>query len=105
MTAKGNLTVRGGTSTLHFLENGSWANATNVTVTGSGKITIANANALGKRANVNLAANSSLEIASGVTNTVRTLTVGGVSQPYGYYTFGSGTLHVSQPIGTQISFR
>ena len=104
MTAKGNLTVRGGTSTLHFLENGSWANATNVTVTGSGKITIANANALGKRANVNLAANSSLEIASGVTNTVRTLTVGGVQQPDGYYMFGSGTLRVFKP-GTRMIIR
>ena len=64
---------------------------------GSGKITIANHNALGRRANVNLASNSSLEIASGVTNTVRTLTVGGVQQPDGYYTFGSGTLRVFKP--------
>ena len=104
MTAKGNLTVQGGTSTLHFLENGSWANATNVTVKGTGKITIANPNALGRKANVNLASNSSLEIASGVTNTVRTLTVGGVQQPYGYYTFGSGTLHVS-PNGFQMRVR
>jgi len=40
-----------------------------------------------------------------VTVNVRTLTVGGVLQKRGDYTFGSGTLHVSQPIGTQISFR
>ena len=105
MTAKGNLTVRGGTSTLHFLENGSWANATNVTVTGSGKITIANPNALGRRANVNLASNSSLEIASGVTVNVKTLTVGGVLQHRGDYTFGSGTLRVSHPCGFQLSIR
>ena len=106
MTAKGDLTVQGGTGTsiLHFLENGSWANATNVTVKGVGKIKIANPNALGRRANVNLASNSSLEIASGVTNTVRTLTVGGVQQPNGYYTFGSGTLRVFKP-GMILSIR
>lgn len=96
MTAKGCLTVNQA-GTLNFLENGSWANATNVTVNGTGKIAIANANALGKRANVNLAANSSLEIASGVTVTVRTLTIGGAEQPNGNYTFGSGTLRVFKP--------
>ena len=108
MTACGNLTVEGNgqyrTSTLAFYENGSWANATNVTVKGDGKITIANPNALGKRANVNLAANSSLEIASGVTVQVRTLTVGGVQKPNGDYTFGSGTLRVFKP-GTRLIIR
>ena len=103
MTAKGCLTVNQ-TGTLNFLENGSWANATNVTVKGSGKITIANPNALGWKANVNLASNSSLEIASGVTVTVRTLKVGGVEKLPGDYTFGSGTLHVS-PSGFQLRVR
>ena len=41
----------------------------------------------------------SLEIASGVTVQVRTLTVGGVQKPHGDYTFGSGTLRVSHPCG------
>ncbi len=83
MTATGDLTVLGNGSggatsaILQFTENGSWANSTNVTVMGVGKITIANPNALGRRANVNLASNSSLEIASGVTVNVKTLTVGG----------------------------
>jgi len=101
MTARGNLTVEGdgqyGSSTLAFYENGSWANATNVTVKRSGKITIANPNALGKKTNLSLASNSSLEISSGVTVTVRTLTVGGVQKPNGNYTFGSGTLRVFKP--------
>ena len=101
MTARGNLTVEGdgqyGKSTLAFYENGSWANATNVTVKGTGKITIANPNALGKKTNLSLASNSSLEIASGVTVTVRTLMVGGVQKPDGNYTFGSGTLRVFKP--------
>ena len=101
MTARGNLTVEGdgqyGKSTLAFYENGSWANATNVTVKGTGKITIANPNALGRKANLSLASNSSLEIASGVTVTVRTLTVGGAQKPNGDYTFGSGTLRVFKP--------
>ena len=96
-TAKGGITVNAGT--LAFTENGSWANATNVTVKGSAKITIANANAFRGKADVNLAANSSLEIASGLTVNVRTLTIGGVQQPRGDYTFGSGTLHVSRPCG------
>ena len=70
---------------------------------GVGKITIANPNALGRRANVNLASNSSLEIASGVTVNVKTLTVGGVLQHRGDYTFGSGTLRVSHPCGFILS--
>lgn len=109
MTAAGNLTVQGtGTqySRLEFTENGSWPNATNVMVGGSsGKIAIANPNALGRRANVDLYSNSSLEIASGVTVNVRTLTVGGVQQPRGDYTFGSGTLRVSHPCGFQMCVR
>ena len=108
MTAMGNLTIEGNgayASELWFLENGSWANATNVTVKGNGKIKIANPNALGRRANVSLASNSSLEIASGVTVNVKTLTVGGVLQHRGDYTFGSGTLRVSHPCGFQLSIR
>ena len=103
MTAIGNLTIEGdgtggaSSAILQFTENGSWANARNVTVRGVGKIKIANPNALGKRANVSLASNSSLEISSGVTVQVRTLTVGGVVKPNGDYTFGSGTLRVFKP--------
>ena len=107
MTAVGDLTINGDganqSSTLAFQTNGSWANATNVTVKGAGKITIANSDALGSNANVNLASSSSLEIASGVTVNVRTLTVGGVQRPAGNYTFGSGTLHVSRPLGFMMS--
>ena len=102
MTAKGALDLSG-QGTLAFLENGSWANATNVTVSGTGKITIANSNALGRKANVNLKSNSSLEIASGVTVNVKTLTVGGVLQHRGDYTFGSGTLRVTHPRGLILS--
>lgn len=109
MTATGDLTVLGNggggatSAILQFTENGSWANSTNVTVKGVGKIKIANPNALGRRANVNLASNSSLEIASGVTVNVKTLTVGGVLQHRGDYTFGSGTLRVSHPCGFILS--
>ncbi|MBR2837362.1 MAG: hypothetical protein IKE55_01115 [Kiritimatiellae bacterium] len=108
MTAAGNLTVLGNgnyLSRLEFLENGSWANATNVTVSGNAKMTIANSNALGRKANVNLKSNSSLEIASGVTVNVRTLTVNGVQQPRGEYTFGGGTLSVQQPSGLTLKVR
>ena len=100
MTAKGDLIIKGngnGQADLNFLSNGSWANATNVVVEGVGKIKIANPNALGKKTNLSLASNSSLEISSGVTVTVRTLTVGGVQKPNGNYTFGSGTLRVFKP--------
>ena len=101
MTATGDLVILGNgggganSAILNFMENGSWANATNVMVQGVGKMKIANPNALGRKANVYLASNSSLEISSGVTVTVRTLTVNGVQQPVGDYTFGSGTLHVT----------
>ena len=106
MTAVGDLTIAGNNapSELWFMENGSWAHATNVTVNGVGKMKIANPNALGKRANLSLASNSSLEIASGVTVQVRTLTVGGVQKPNGDYTFGSGTLRVFKP-GTVVSVK
>lgn len=104
MTACGSL-VHAGQGTLAFTENGSWANATNVTVSGTGKITVANAGALGQRANVNLASASSLEIASDVTVQVRTLTVGGVQQRRGDYTFGGGTLSVTHPVGFQMGIR
>lgn len=103
MTASGDIVVNAGT--LAFMSSGSWANATNVTVKGSSKITIASAGALGRKANVDLASNSSLTIASGVTVRVRTLTVGGVLQKRGDYTFGSGTLSVSHPCGLVLSFR
>ena len=111
MTATGDLVIEGNgggganAAILQFTANGSWANSTNVTVNGSGKITIANPNALGKKANVKLASMSSLEIASGVTVNVRTLTVNGVQQPRGDYTFGSGTLRVSHPCGVILSVR
>ena len=111
MTATGSLTITGdgtggaNSAILQFEENGSWANATNVTVNGVGKIKIANPNALGRRANVNLASASSLEIASGVTVNVRTLTVGGIQRQRGDYTFGSGTLSVTHPVGFQVNVR
>ena len=103
MTATGDLIING-TGTLAFQENGSWANAANVAVNSTtGKITIANPNALGRKTNVSLKSNSSLEIASGVTVTVNTLTVGGVQKPAGNYTFGSGTLSVLRPRGFMLS--
>ena len=111
MTAKGDLIIKGNgngganSAILNFMSDGSWANATNVVVDGVGKIKIANPNALGRTANVSLASNSSLEIESGVTVNVRTLTVGGAQKPRGDYTFGSGTLHVSHPHGFELRVR
>ena len=111
MTATGDLVILGNgggganSAILNFTENGSWATAANVMVQGVGKIKIANPNALGRKANVYLASNSSLEISSGVTVNVRTLTINGVQQPRGDYTFGSGTLHVSHPCGFQMSVK
>lgn len=111
MTATGDLVILGNGSggadsaILNFTENGSWANATNVVVEGVGKMKIANPNALGRKANVHLKSNASLEISSGVTVNVRTLTVNGIQQPRGDYMFGSGTLHVSHPCGFQMRIR
>lgn len=72
---------------------------------GVGKIKIANPSALGRKANVYLKSNSSLSISSGVTVNVRTLTINGIQQPRGDYTFGSGTLHVTGLPGFVISFQ
>ena len=103
ITAKGDLTLDA-TGTFAFTANGSWVNAKNVTVS-NGKMTIANPNALGNKANVNLKSSSSLDISSGVTVTVRTLTVNGESKAPGDYTFGSGTLHVTGLPGLVISVK
>ncbi len=109
MTASGDLTVEGdgpsGKSTLAFTENGSWVNATNITIKGVGKMTIENPNALNPKAKINLASTAALEIASGVTVNVAGLTVGGVERAPGKYTFGSGTLVIPGPMGMRISIR
>ena len=96
MTADGDLTLAG-SGTLAFTANGSWPNTRNVTVSGSGKMSVANPNAFCEKANLSLASKSSLEIASGVTLVVRTLTINGVQQPNGNYSFGDGTLRVAKP--------
>ncbi len=107
--AGGDLTIEGdgpyGKSTLAFTENGSWVNAANVTIKGVGKMTIANPDALGPKARLDLAFTSSLEIASGVTVTVAGLTIGGIEKAPGTYAFGDGMLVVPGPPGMRISIR
>ena len=102
MTAEGTLSVSGGT--LALAAGGSWRGATEVTVSGGGKLTVAEPRALGKQAALALESAASLEIASGVTVRVDGLTVGGVARANGSYMFGSGTLAVGRK-GMVISFR
>ena len=102
MTAEGTLSVSGGT--LALAAGGSWRGATEVAVSGGGKLTVAEPRALGKQAALELESSASLEIASGVTVRVDSLTVGGVAWANGSYPFGSGTLAVGKK-GMVVSFR
>ena len=102
MTAAGTLSVSGGT--LALAAGGSWRGATEVTVSGGGKLTVAEPRALGKQAALALESAASLEIASGVTMRVDSLTVGGVAWANGSYPFGPGTLAVGMK-GMVVSFR
>ena len=106
MTAEGSITVDGSSSShsLAFTENGSWRNATDVIVKNAAKVTVANPRAFGRDTNIILASPSSLEIASGVTVRVLSLTIGGVERPAGTYQFGEGWLNVGGR-GLQIIFR
>ena len=108
MTAEGSVSVdsgsSGGSHSLAFTANGSWRNATDVIVKNAAKVTVANPHAFGRDTNIILASASSLEIASGVTVRVSSLTIGGVEQPTGAYQFGEGWLHVGGR-GLQIIFR
>ena len=101
-TAKGGITVNAGT--LAFTENGSWNNATDVTVNGSAKITIAKSGVFHRAANMSLATVASLDLASGVAMRVASLKIGGAEMPYGDYQFGSGTLSVG-PVSMRIIVR
>lgn len=101
-SATGDLIVEGGT--LEFTENGSWANAPNVTVTGDGRISIRRGETFGKTTNVRLSSLENLDIASGVVQRVASLTLNGVTQPNGRYVCGGGQLLVRGG-GMMIIFR
>ena len=94
-TSTGGITVSGGT--LEFAGDGSWRKSTALTVTGSGKVTVAKSRTFGRKSAVTLAAVDSLQLAAGVDQWVSKLTVGGIEYAEGDYTFGDGTLHVGTP--------
>jgi len=102
MTAKGDLSVNSGILT--FEDGGSWRNAENIDVNGSAKMTIAESGVFHRTANMSLASETSLDIASGVAMRVASLTIGGVEMPFGDYRFGSGTLSVG-PVAMRIIVR
>ena len=102
MTAKGDLSVNSGILT--FEDGGSWRNAENIDVNGSAKMTIAKSGVFHRTANMSLASETSLDIASGVAMRVASLTIGGVEMPFGDYRFGSGTLSVG-PVAMRIIVR
>ena len=96
MTASGDLIVNGGT--LAFTENGSWRNASSIVVNGDAKITVCAPQNFGRKSNLVLADENSLEVAEGVTVRVSSLTVGGAALRPGRYVFGAGTVAVG-PFG------
>ena len=71
---------------------------------GSAKMTIAESGVFHRTANMSLASETSLDIASGVAMRVASLTIGGVEMPFGDYRFGSGTLSVG-PVAMRIIVR
>lgn len=92
MTATGSLSVTGGT--LALAEGGTWSGAGTVTVGPGGKIAVANRRAFGRKANLVLASPSSLEVSSGVSVRVASLSVGGIPYASGTYQFGGGSVMV-----------
>ncbi len=92
MEAQGALCVDGGN--LEFASGGSWRQATDVAVRGSGKITLATSRVFDKKVRMELDSMDSLDIASGIGVRVASLVVGGVEMPSGDYPAGSGTLSV-----------
>ena len=92
MTAEGGVAVNSGT--LAFTSSGSWRNATSISASGGGRLTVAGPRAFGRNVDVALESDSSLEIASGVTLRAKSLSVGGVKRSNGKYAFGDGWLLV-----------
>ena len=102
MTARGTLTVNSGT--LAFEGGGSWRNAVNIEVNGAAKLVVAKSGVFHKTANVSLASETSLDIASGVAMRVASLKIAGAEMPFGDYRFGSGMLSVG-PVAMRMIVR
>jgi len=93
-TTYGDLAVRKGT--LGFLPTGSWANATNVTVLGTGVLQVGNSAALGPQADVSIATGATVALDYVGRMKVHSLTIDGVRQYGGTYGApGSGATFTS----------
>lgn len=103
MPATGSLTVTGGT--LALSADGTWNDASAVTVGAGGKVTVANSRAFGRKTSLSLASSASLEVASGVVVRVGSLSVGGVPYAPGTtHQFGDGMVTVGGG-GVMLIFR
>ena len=92
MTSSGSVVINEGV--LNFDTNGSWRQAESVAAKGDAKIVLSASHNLGRKTNVELASESSLEIAAGAAVRVAELTVGGGKCANGRYRFGDGELLV-----------
>ena len=92
MTSSGSVAINEGV--LNFDTNGSWRQAESVAAKGDAKIVLSASHNLGRKTNVELASESSLEIAAGAAVRVAELTVGGGKCANGRYRFGDGELLV-----------
>ena len=70
---------------LGFTKNGSWCNATNMTVRGTGRLVVAKAKTFSPDASMAIAGTGIVEIPAGVTLRVASLTVDGEPVPKGVY--------------------
>ncbi|MBQ2631406.1 MAG: hypothetical protein IJG13_17145 [Kiritimatiellae bacterium] len=77
--------LAGSKGRLGFTENGSWRNATNVTVSGTGRLVVAKAKTFSSDASMAIADSGVVEIPAGTMLRVASLTVDGEPVPAGVY--------------------
>ena len=82
VSATGTVAVTSGT--LAFVNGASWLNATNVTVSGSGRLEINQSETFGRKSNFDLSGGT-LALADGVVQKAQFLYVDGVKMPLGVY--------------------
>ncbi|MBQ3341050.1 MAG: hypothetical protein IJG84_04080 [Kiritimatiellae bacterium] len=96
ISSVGDVTVESGV--MSFDKNGSWRNGTNVTVRGSGRLSLATSRTFGRQSvvRVETGEGAAISLGDGVLQRVDSLYVDGVRQPDGFYG-GSGSSAQHKP--------
>lgn len=93
MTAKGAVTVNAGK--LSFTENGSWRNATRLSVASGASVAAVNGTAFGPDVEIAISGSGSILLPAGVVQKAALLSLDGDYQPHGTYEAGSGEIEVA----------